>query len=148
MLKIGSECRSSSCVLHLISVWVCQLLSVLQWNPRACLLVMTSLGSDRPQEFLQTYGRARVWMKRPRMHMAAEHADMDTNVSELQGTWTSEDAHKHEAMVGCKNECRSKREHTNARQSVRMGGGLYEWAVECMNEWWSIQMSGRVYEWG
>jgi len=79
---------------------------------------MTSLGSDGPQEFLHTYGRARVWMKRPRMHMTAEHADVDTNVSELQGTRTSEDAHEREAMVGRKNECRSEREHMNERRSV------------------------------
>ena len=50
--------------------------------------------------------------------MTAEHADVDTNVSELQGTRTSEDAHEREAMVGRKNECRSEREHMNERRSV------------------------------
>jgi len=91
-----------------------------------CDVVKGRGGANEPLEFLHTYGRARVQMKRPQMHMAAGHADVDVNVSELQGTRMSEDAHELEAMVGCKNECRSEREHMNERRSVRMSGGAYE----------------------
>ena len=51
--------------------------------------------------------------------MAAGHADVDTNVSELQGIRMTEDAHECETMVGHKNDA-------EAKGSVQMSGRAYE----------------------